>query len=410
VTTIKSAGGGAVFVGLDFVLDEANKWVVIEANDIPLGLLFSDTAAAKVDRPVFSGSGCRELASALASDAGAGAVILLLTEGFSLPSGVTAARFISLPRSPAAPAFAAHVVEDLNRIALLLRELGCEAYIVSPEQFLRDGGYRFAECSISPGALLDRTRNLIAGPTGINTTNRFGIKAMCRNKHVMTRALTQLATPAYRSPESMLVERTTTSEMAAFTARTAHRRAIVKPVLGFGSLGVRLVSLSDFEDDARLVQHFSWPPASEFVGALGGPMLQEWIRPPTARCNGKIYCFDLRIFAVNGRAVGGYARRAAAPFESPFRDTEIGWLTTTGPYIPLGIGKAADEGGRSFEVDSSGTLRLPEALVRSLEGATAAIVSDILRLEDAVTPALFAEYCGPPAPAALTIPVLLDAA
>lgn len=62
---------------------------------------------------------------------------------------------------------------------------------------------------------------------------------------------------------------------------------------------------------------------------------QRWIEP-SVLCNPKgEYYFDIRIYVIAGKAIGGFARRAAAPKNKTFNNSPLSWLTTTGPLLPL---------------------------------------------------------------------------
>ena len=215
-------------------------------------------------------------------------------------------------------------------------------------------------------------------------------------------ALSRQAPTAYKLPRQFDAGGSETLE--SFVEATTEKRSVVKPNLGFGSLGVSLMTAEDARYRTDVGTLCESVPSADIDGLLGHWIAQEWVRPSTVRMNGHPYYFDVRIFTVNGLAVAGCARRAAAPALGFFEDTEISWLTTTGPALPLGVSNGQESG----DVGASGELLLGAAESRRLIDAAESAATDLERGAAAVGPADYRDLCGPPVPPVRSLRVKLD--
>ena len=104
-----------------------------------------------------------------------------------------------------------------------------------------------------------------------------------------------------------------------------HGWVVVKPRWGAASVGVErtaavelLRELNTGSDRSGLVVQ-RWIPVDEWEDLRGR------------------FRYDLRLFVIGGRVIGGFARRAAATSTGIGGGSKLGWLTTSGPLLPVAL-------------------------------------------------------------------------
>lgn len=306
--------------GVDLLRDRDGRWRVIEVNSQPAGL----AAVAALDAPGGSPSGRHDALAALAAllirHASNERIGLVLPDAFTVDGPIDGpVRFERDATGWVDDLRVDRVLRDFERLAFALALAGALPVTGDVRHFhatrdaVRVGG-------AAVGALFCRDSRFPPHATACFCVNDRRQRTLCGDKqrtHDLVRgALGDAMIPTYPLHAD--------ADTLAFLEAAATRDdwIIVKPRQGSASIDVR-----------RLRAPEALRCAMEAVP--GTTICQPWIAPATVRHDGHAYHHDLRVFVVGGVAVGGVARRAAAPPAGATADSPLAWLTTTGPLIPL---------------------------------------------------------------------------
>jgi hypothetical protein len=311
------------FVGLDLILTRDGKWVLIEVNDHPVGLVEADRLSQQVKgTPVFSGNGVNALVNTLATHARGQAVCLLLPDCFRVQTKTHTTRAVSMNGGE---------VYDDNRIGWtldsfnlfgeLIRSLGTDCLISDVQGVHISGKDVIADPQVRIGTLFRRANSFPREEVQCFCVNDMRLRMLCADKlqahAVLSAAIANdhlVRTLPLRSKEARELLETFSNEESV----------IFKPKWGSASIGVKRLLVSEAK---------RWL-SSEATG-LRDHVWQKWIEPATVSNAGRSYYFDVRVYVVAGKPVAGFARRSAAPMSETHADNPLSWLTTTGMWLPL---------------------------------------------------------------------------
>lgn len=281
----------ARLLGFDFLRDSSGGWWLVEVNDVPADLCAADRLASGVfGTSRIIGSLAQELAGA--------------------PSEGT----VALLRPPAVLG-GDPLCEDFDEDFLALKQavncLGRDCDVVTPNQLDTTNGIRLSD-GRSISAAFRRTRLRPDCAPNLCTINPTLTSFVCRDK---------LLAPSVLGSARLSSVPTVLAETHSRLPESESGLWILKPRFGSGSRGVRRGLYADVLG----------------AGKAAGYVLQPWIKPSTVAFGDRVYYFDVRIVALDGEVLGGYARCAAGPVDGVAKGLPLEWLTTTGRRLPIQI-------------------------------------------------------------------------
>jgi hypothetical protein len=323
----------SALLGIDLILTPEGHWVVLEANSHPQGLLAADELSRQCAQESSLGANAlAAVARQLVRAAGGGLIALLLPDWFVIQTDHhSSSSAISLINESDAlqDLRVARVIAEFNALLVELRGIGARACIFDIHG-LRPVRRGLKSLTDEPVALVFRRAGKFPG-TAADTpcVNDLRVHLVCIDK---LRFFETAAAGGF----SDSLPRTTAYVPALETldlvqcSRTGY--VITKPRFGCASEEVRRLSAS-----AALVELAEGNSRASHV-------CQEWIQPSAVRAGAEGYYYDIRAYTLNSRIIGGFARRAAAPYEGVAADSPLAWLTTTGPCWPVCFGDHSGAG------------------------------------------------------------------
>lgn len=321
--TVRGPGSLLSFAGVDLIRESSGSWRVLEVNDHPIGLLRADALANALGSNAFGGGGIVQLANLLVRGAGAGAVCLLLPECFRLQSGCGVVEAVARAAdNELDDARIESTLREFNAIACTVRTAR-QCFVCDELAFTHRHGRVFINGGSEVGSIYLRSSAFPHDATNCAIVNDIRSRLVCGDKLLSSQILS--ACLGENGPPETLpfVARADILEsLRAWGAR--HQWVIVKPRWGSASMGVERLPLEEVCD------HFE-----SRIGETHNAVVQPWLAPDVLPSARGMFCYDVRIFVVDGKPAGGFARRAAAPNAGVAAQTKLAWLTTTGPQLPI---------------------------------------------------------------------------
>lgn len=312
------------FAGLDWILNSDGKWVLLEVNDHPIGLLEADEMYKKLNcNSFFNTNSFTSLAEMLVRNASNQAICLLLPDFFRVNTPTHTA-IAAYPSRTYADTRIEWVLREFNMLAKQIRLLGSQCFIsdiegveLQKEQILLKNG-------IPVGTLFRRASKYPPEKPNCFCVNDLRLRLLCVDK-LKTYNTLQGKMDVENLVETDLLTKEETLIQNLFKFGIDKKDIIVKPKFGSASNGITKIT-----SDEILNNKYFHLLDSNF------PMIyQEWIEPATVRDSKDEYYYDIRIYTLLGNPVTGFARRSAAPKKGILSRSPLSWLTTTGPTLPL---------------------------------------------------------------------------
>lgn len=333
-----------VLAGVDLIRDTEGRWRVLEVNDHPTGLARSDSLCATNPSSFdLFGSGVDILADTLYEFNSGQTVGLLLPECFQVSGPI---RSGSAKLAPGEADFDPRIESTIREFNVLARSIrrhvNCTIGDVSTFEITGHGIVASDGDEIS---VLFRRASLVPPfPSDCVFVNDMRARRLCADK---LRTFEVLKCLGEHGPPPTLLAAASTVHNENLKRWGFDHWVIRKPRWGAASRDVERSTLSE------VLKRIDRGIGSEDM------VIQPWVRPDTVCVKSTSYHFDLRLFVVDERVVGGFGRRAAASASANECGVEspLCWLTTLGPVLPLAL---ATETALNSELNALGTIALSE--------------------------------------------------
>jgi len=212
---------------------------------------------------------------------------------------------------------------EFNRIAELAgRRQPC--FICDDRALVCREGSVYLEGSAAVGCVYRRSSRIGITASQCRFVNDIRARLVCGDKMNAHAILAPELGPAAPPMTLPLVFRPDVVKILQECA-DADRPVVIKPRWGSASIGVERVAANQVLDGLRR------------GGSREDRVVQPWIPLDCVGARRRLFRYDVRLFVLCGRVIGGFGRRASAAAGRAGGESKLGWLTTTGPLLPIAV-------------------------------------------------------------------------